>query len=250
MNNSFENKTVLVTGSTSGIGKATALRFAELGANVVVTGRREAEGSATAKQIESKGARAFYVAGDVSNESDVVNICSRVKKTFGHLDFVFANAGVWGNPQPIAEENEANINQIIDINIKGVLYTLKHTIPMLAANGGGSIVTNASVLGIRPMPGTMVYNASKFAVVGITKTAALECAELKIRVNCVAPGPIETDMLTSALGNGASELAKQLPLKRLGEVNDIANTVLWLCSPEAGFITGQIIPVDGGMSAR
>ena len=246
---SLKGKAVLVTGATSGIGKKTALEFAKMGAKVAISGRREKEGAEVVKQIESVGASGLFVKCDVAVEADVKQVVDRVQKAFGGLNYCFANAGVWGDPKPIVDEQQANIDQIIDINVKGMLYTLKHVAPHIAATGGGAVVTNASILGVRPMPGFGVYNASKFAVVGITRTLALELAGKGVRVNCVSPGPIETDMLHSASGGDPTQFAGIIPMKRIGQPKEIADVVLWLCSDKSSFVNGQIISIDGGYTA-
>ena len=246
---SLKGKSVLVTGATSGIGKVTALEFAKVGAKVAISGRREKEGEEVVKQIESLGGVGLFVKCDVTEEADVQRSIARVQETFGALNFCFANAGFWGDPKPMVDEQQANIDHVIDINVKGMLYTLKHVVSPIASGGGGAIVTNASILGIRPMPGFGVYNASKFAVVGMTRTLALELGEKGVRVNCVAPGPSETEMLHDASGGDPSQFAGIIPMKRIGQPNEIADTVLWLCSEKSSFVNGQVISIDGGYTA-
>jgi len=245
----FKNKTVLVTGGTSGIGEDTALRFAQAGAQVAISGRREKEGREVVKRIEESGGQGLFIQADVAEESQVKETISTTVGHFGDLHIVFANAGVWGDPKSVVDEQKSNIDSVIDINVKGILYTLKHAVPQLIASGGGSIVTNASILGQRPMAGYSVYNASKFAVIGITRTVALELAEKNIRVNCVSPGPIETEMIHIASGGNPSAFGDQMPMKRIGAPGEISNTVLFLCSEGASYITGQVISVDGGYCA-
>ncbi len=245
----FKGKVALVTGSTSGLGKEAALAFGKTGAKVVITGRREKEGAETAQEIESAGGEALFVQCDVADEEQVRALVKQIKDSFGEISYCFANAGVWGDPQSVVDETKENIDKVIDINVKGMFYTLKHVIPSIVANGGGAVVTNSSILGLSPMPGFSVYNASKFAVEGLTRTAAQEFAEKNVRINSVAPGPIETDMLLKASGGDTSSFAEIIPMKRTGRPEEIANTVLFLCSSAASFINGQSIAVDGGYTA-
>ncbi len=249
MMSNLKGKSVLVTGATSGIGKDTALAFAKAGAKVAISGRRAELGEKIVAEITELGAEGLFIQGDVSVESDVKKMVKETVSKFGELNIAFANAGVWGDPKPIVEEQKENIDSVIDINVKGVIYTIKHAASALAQAGGGSIITNSSILGSRPMPGFSVYNASKFAVEGLTRTAAQELAAQKIRVNCVAPGPIETDMLAAASGGDTSGFGKMLPMQRVGKTSEIADTVLWLASDNSSFITGQVIAVDGGYCA-
>lgn len=245
----FKDKVILVTGATSGIGKATALEFAKVGAKVAISGRREKEGAEVVKEIERLGGKGLFIKADTAIEADVKKMVSATVEQFGELNHAFVNAGVWGDPKPLIEESIENINSVIDINVKGVLLAIKHIAPQIVRAGGGSIVTNSSILGVRAMPGFSVYNASKFAVVGITRTAAIELAANKVRVNCVAPGPIETDMLSAASGGDPHAFSQMIPMQRIGQPVEIASTVLWLCSAGASYVNGQVIAVDGGYTA-
>jgi NAD(P)-dependent dehydrogenase (short-subunit alcohol dehydrogenase family) len=245
----FKNKVVVITGATSGIGKETAIAFAKEGAKVVITGRREKEGANVAEEITKLGAKCLFVQADVSKESDVKQIVKKTIDAFGEINICFANAGIWGDAKPLLEETSENIDAVIDINVKGVFYTLKNIIPEIVRAGGGSAITTSSVLGIRPSAGSSVYNASKFAVIGLTKTVAQEVGGQKVRVNCVAPGPIDTDMLRDALEENAEEFGKTLPLNRIGNPNEIAQAVMWLASEDSSYVTGQVITVDGGFCA-
>lgn len=245
----FRNKVVLITGATSGMGIDTAMAFAKEGAKVVITGRREKEGSSAAEAISKLGTKCVFLQGDVSKEADVQQMVKRAVDAFGEINICFANAGIWGSAKPLLEETAANIDATIDINVKGVMYTLKHVIPELVRAGGGSVITNASVLGIRPQAGSAIYNASKFAVIGLTRTVAQEVAAQGVRVNCVAPGPIDTEMLHNATGGHADEFGKTLPMGRIGKGSEIAQTVMWLASDASSYITGQTISVDGGFCA-
>jgi NAD(P)-dependent dehydrogenase (short-subunit alcohol dehydrogenase family) len=251
----FENKTVIVTGGASGIGKATALAFSEQGANVVVAGRRIAEGENVVREITSAGRNALFVRTDVSREEDIIALVERTLATFGALHVAFNNAGSEGHFGLLTtEQTVEQYRQVCDINICGVLLSMKHEISAMLRSGGGAIVNNSSVAGHVGFPGTSVYVASKWAVIGLTKTAALEFAKQGVRVNSVSPGPIQTEMFDRAFGEGQTDskkaVAAQTPIGRVGTPEEIASAVLWLSSPGAAFTTGQDILIDGGFSAQ
>ncbi len=252
--NTFANKVALVTGATSGIGRATAIAFAREGAKVVLSGRREKEGRETVGVIEKAGGKATFVRTDVTNESEVAALVAKTLATYGRLDAAFNNAGVEGKIGPIHQQTVENYHQTMDANVLGVFLSLKHEIPAMLKNGGGSIVNTSSVAGIRGFAGVALYVASKHAVAGLTKAAALEYAGQGIRVNAVLPGPIETAMLDRfAAGIGADAaklLAAGQPIGRTGRPEEIAAAVLWLCSDEASFVIGQSLVVDGGRTAQ
>jgi NAD(P)-dependent dehydrogenase (short-subunit alcohol dehydrogenase family) len=252
---SFENKTVLITGGTSGIGKATALAFAKEGANVVVSGRRVTEGEQVAQEITSTGGRALFVQADVAREDDIIALVGKTTETFGGLDIAFNNAGVEGKFGPLTtEQTVEHYDYVCDINIRGVLLSMKHEIAAMLRSGGGAIVNNASIGGHIGFQGSSVYVASKWAVLGLTKTAALEFARQGVRVNSISPGTVQTEMFDRAFGEGETErkktLATQNPIGRIGTPEEIASAVLWLSSPGAAFTTGQDIIVDGGYTAQ
>lgn len=252
MNITFQNKVVLITGATSGIGKASALAFAESGAKVVVSGRREKEGQAVVAEIKAGGGEAVFVRADVAKESDVAALVAKTMETYGRLDVAFNNAGVeLGGP--VTEVSEDDYRRVFDINVWGVLTSMKHEIPALLKSGGGAIINTSSVAGNTGIAGASVYAASKYAVEGLTKCAALELASQGIRVNTIAPGGIATDMLARFTGGLESETAKYLtaqhPLGRIGQAHEIAQPVLWLASEAASFVTGQTILADGGWTA-
>jgi NAD(P)-dependent dehydrogenase (short-subunit alcohol dehydrogenase family) len=246
----FTDKVVIVTGGTSGIGRATAIAFAEEGANVVVSGRRETEGAESVALIEKAGGKGLFVRTDVSKEEDVANLVAKTVEHFGKLDIAFNNSGVHFGNTPLPDSSEEQYDWLFDINVKGVFLSMKHEIPALLKSGGGVIVNTASVLGTRPVPGSAVYNASKFAVIGLTKTAALEYATQGIRINAVCPAIIETDMTAGIIAN--EEVNKHVkalhPMNRFGQSPEVATAVLYLCSPGAGFSTGVCLPVDGGFT--
>ena len=251
----FENKTVLITGGTSGIGKAAALAFAKEGANVVVSGRRVAEGEEVSRGITSAGGSALFVRADVSREDDIVALVETTVRAFGALHIAFNNAGIEGKFGLLTtEQTVEHYDQVCDINIRGVLLSMKHEIPAMLRSGGGAIVNNSSIGGHIGFNGSSVYVASKFAVIGLTKTAALEFAKQGVRVNSVSPGTVQTEMFDRAFGEGETDVKKTLatenPIGRIGTPEEIASAVLWLSSPGAAFTTGQDIIVDGGYTAR
>lgn len=245
----FTDKVVLVTGGTSGIGRATALAFAQEGANVVVAGRRENEGAESVALIEQAGGKGLFVRADVSIEDDVANMVAKTVDAFGKLDFAFNNAGVLLESAPITEVTSDIIDRIFAVNVRGVALCLKHEIPAILSSGGGGIVNTASFLGLRPYPNSAIYNASKFAVIGLTKSAALEFASQGVRVNAVCPGVIATPMNEEYRQDekGNAFLNTMQPVGRIGRAEEVAAAVLYLCSPHASFTTGTTLSVDGGI---
>lgn len=246
----FNDKVVLVTGGTSGIGRATAIAFAQEGATVVVVGRRENEGAESVTLIEQAGGKGLFVQADVSIEEDVANMVARTVETFGKLDFAFNNAGVLLESAPITEVTLDIIDRIFAVNVRGVALCLKHEIPAILKSGGGGIVNTASFLGLRPYPNSAIYNASKFAVIGLTKSVALEFASQGVRVNAVCPGVIETPMNEEYRQDekGNTFLNTMQPVGRIGRAEEVAAAVLYLCSPNASFTTGTTLSVDGGIA--
>lgn len=249
--NSFTNKIVLVTGGTSGIGKATALAFAEAGAKVVITGRREKEGAEVAAEVAKNGGTAAFVRADVSKDADVVKAIDFVLSTHGRLDVAFNNAGV-EIVGPLTEVTEEQYRRAFDINVWGVLNSMKHEVAAMLKNGGGAIVNTTSVAGRIALPQASIYVATKHAVEGLTKAAALEFAKQGIRVNAVAPGTIETEMIDrmdDKEGNVRKWLLSLHPVGRFGTAEEVAVAVLYLASDAAKFTTGTTLLVDGGWTA-
>jgi len=246
----FTDKVVLVTGGTSGIGRATALAFAREGASVVVAGRRKDEGAESVDLIEQAGGKGLFVRADVSVEDEIASMVARTVEAFGGLNFAFNNAGVFLQPTPITEVTAEAIDRILAVNVRGTALCMKHEIPAIMGSGGGGIVNTASFLGIRPFPGSAIYNASKSAVIGLTRSAAVEFATQGVRVNVVCPGVIDTPMNEEirAEESGRDFLNGLQPMKRTGRPEEIAGAVLYLCSPSAGFITGTTLSVDGGIT--
>ena len=255
MNDSLENKVAVVTGGTSGIGKAAALALAKAGAKVVVAGRRENEGQAVVQAIEKSGGKALFVKTDVSREADVKALVDKTLATFGRLDIAFNNAGTEGQMGPTTDiQTSENYQSVFDINVKGVLLSMKHEAAAMLRNGGGAIINTSSIAGQVGFAGSGVYVASKHAVRGLSKSAALEFAKKGIRVNTVSPGTIQTEMIGRMLGDGESDAKKwwanQHPVGRFGSPEEVAAAVVWLASPEASFVTGTDIAVDGGYLAQ
>jgi NAD(P)-dependent dehydrogenase (short-subunit alcohol dehydrogenase family) len=247
----WKGMVAVVTGGSSGIGRATAVAFARQGARVIVAARREAEGEETVRRIRAAGGEGSFVRTDVTREQDIAALVAKAMQTYGRLDFAFNNAGVEGTMAPLAEQPVENYDTIFNPNVRGVFLSLKHQIPAMLKGGGGAIVNNASVAGLIGFPGASLYTASKHAVIGLTKAAALEYAKAGIRVNAVAPGAIESEMLDRFTKQVPREtLASMHPIGRTGEADEIAGAVVWLCSPQASFVTGQTLAIDGGFTSQ
>ena len=248
----FAGKVALVTGGNAGIGRAAAIAFAKQGAQVVVSGRRETEGNAVIAEIEASGGEAIFVKTDVAKESDVKAMIGRALARFGRLDCAFNNAGIEQALTPLPDQTEETYDQIMDVNVKGVWLSLKHEIPAMLKTGGGAIVNNSSVAGLIGFATAPLYAASKHAVAGLTKSVALEYAKQNVRVNAVAPGAIATRMFRdfATTPEMRQMLESAHPIGRIGRPEEIASTVIWLCSDGASFVTGQIVPVDGGYTSQ
>src|SRR5271166_5966506 len=243
---------VLITGALTGIGRATATAFAKNGASVVASGRREAEGNALEAELRSLGAEAAFIRADVRREDDVRNLIDQTVARFGRIDAAVNAAGTEGQPGPVTEQTAESYAATFDTNVLGTLLSMKHELRVMVAQGHGSIVNVSSTNGRAGAAGASVYVASKHAVEGLTKAAALEVAESGVRVNVVAPGPIETGMLNRFTGSAEHKaaLVSGVPLKRVGTPEEIAQTIVFVASDKASFITGASIAVDGGKLAR
>lgn len=242
---------VLITGALAGIGRATALAFAREGARLVVSGRRDELGNALVAKLREEAGEAVYVRADVRYEADVRNLVDETVRRFGRLDIAVNNAGSEGLPGPLTEQTAETYAAAFDTNVLGTVLSLKHEMRVMFAQGRGSIVNLSSTMGSRGAAGAGIYVASKHAVEGLTKTAALEAAPFGVRVNAVAPGPVDTDMLQRFSGSPErkSRLISGVPLGRLGRPDDIARAIVFLASVEASFVTGQILAVNGGKTA-
>lgn len=235
------------------MGRATAIAFAKEGAKVVVASRRTDEGQETIRMVKKAGSNGQFIKTDVTKEADVRTAVEQTVATFGRLDFAFNNAGIFGETPDLTEQTEEEFDRVMSVNVKGVWLSMKYELRQMLQNGGGSIVNNSSGLGVVGMPGASIYVASKHAVIGLTKAAALTYAKRGIRINAVCPGVIEeTDMHNA--GVGANEQFKQMmlgmhPVGRFGKPAEVASAVIWLCSEGAGFVTGHSLLVDGGLTA-
>jgi NAD(P)-dependent dehydrogenase (short-subunit alcohol dehydrogenase family) len=242
---------VVITGALAGIGRATALAFAREGQRVVVSGRREDVGQALAAELRALGAEAEFVRADVRHEADVQAMVERAIERFGRLDVAVNNAGTEGQPGPLTEQSAQTYAATFDTNVLGTILCLKHELRVMLPQGSGSIVNLSSTMGSRGAAGASMYVASKHAVEGLTKAAALEAATAGVRVNAVAPGPVETELLDRFAGGAdrRAAMAQGVPLKRIGTPDEIAQAIVFLASEKAGFLTGQVIGVNGGKTA-
>lgn len=248
----FQGKVAIVTGASVGIGRATAEAFAHAGAAVVIADILEREGAETVRAVEAARGRALFVRTDVAREEELRSCVSRTLDRFGRLDFAVNNAGVEQSGRRIVECTPEEVDRVWRINVGGVLFGMKHQIPAMQRTGGGAIVNLSSIAGLIGFPGAPAYVASKHAVLGLTKTAALEHARDNIRVNAVCPGAIQTAMIDRFAGSAPvkESLIAEHPLGRIGQPAEVASAILWLCSEGAAFVTGQHITVDGGYTAR
>jgi NAD(P)-dependent dehydrogenase (short-subunit alcohol dehydrogenase family) len=242
---------VLITGGLSGIGRATAIAFAKEGAMVTVTGRREAAGAELVKQLRALGPEAEFINADVRKEDDVRVMIDKTVARFGRLDVAVNNAGTEGAPGPMTEQTSESYMATFDTNVLGVLLCMKHELRVMQAQGFGSIVNISSTMGSRGAANASLYTASKHAVEGLTKSGALEAAAFGVRVNAIAPGPVETAMLDRFTGSADRKagLVAGIPLRRTARPEELADAILFAASDKASFITGQIISVNGGKTA-
>jgi NAD(P)-dependent dehydrogenase (short-subunit alcohol dehydrogenase family) len=246
----LENKVALVTGGTSGIGRATAIAFGAAGAKVVFSGRREAEGEETTAFIRDTGAECLFVRSDVSSEADVKTLVQQTIATYGKLDCAFNNAGIDPPTKPLHEQSIEDFDKLMSINVRGLFLCMKYEIQQMLTQGSGAIVNNSSMGGLIAFPGVSPYIASKHAVMGLTRSAALDYAKQGIRINAVNPGLIATAMLDRLGGDSADDFASMVPMGRLGQAEEIAQAVVFLCSDAASYITGQPLVIDGGYTVN
>lgn len=246
-------KVALVTGGTKGIGRAAAVAFARAGAKVVVSGRSVEEGEETTRLVREAGSDGLFVRTDVTRADEVGAMVRAAVESFGRLDYAFNNAGIEEVATPMLDQGEETFDAIMATNVKGVWLSMRAEVPAMLKGGGGVIVNNASVAGHIGMAKVGIYIASKHAVIGLTKSAALEFARQGIRINAVSPAAIDTGMLDRFVGPGdeaKARMADAHPVGRIGRPEEVAEAVVWLCSDAASFVTGHALPVDGGYLAK
>ncbi|GAA4985513.1 NAD(P)-dependent dehydrogenase (short-subunit alcohol dehydrogenase family) [Nonomuraea thailandensis] len=249
----FANKVALVTGAASGMGLATARAFADAGAAVVLADVNQDAAERAAGELVSAGHQAIGVACDVTDENQAASMVERAVTTFGRLDMAFNNAGVQAPPSDAAEETAENFDFVNAVNLRGVWAAMKHELRQMREQGSGAIVNCSSLGGLVGLPQRAAYHASKHGVIGLTKSVAVEYAPKGVRVNAICPGVIDTPMVADMVTTQAdamAEITKQQPIGRLGQADEIAAAVLWLCSPAASFVVGVALPVDGGFTAH
>jgi NAD(P)-dependent dehydrogenase (short-subunit alcohol dehydrogenase family) len=245
----LDGKVAIITGASRGIGAAAARRFAEAGASVVLAARTAGDIESVAVEIQSAGGRALAVATDVTDERQTANLVERTVATYGRLDIAFNNAGSGHMPRPLVDISVDDFVQSIMVNLIGVFIAMKFEIPAMIAAGGGAIVNMSSSAGLQGAPGLGDYAAAKHGVIGLTKTAGLDYGRHDIRVNAIAPGPIVNEQMARLPEEARRQIAQYVPLGRLGDPDQVANTAAWLCSEEASFISGAVLSVDGGRLA-
>jgi NAD(P)-dependent dehydrogenase (short-subunit alcohol dehydrogenase family) len=247
----MDHPVVLITGALTGIGRATALAFAKAGGRIIISGRKEHAGEVLEKELHALGADAEFVLTDVRHESDVQNLVNKAVERFGRLDIAVNNAGTEGDRGPLTAQNAESYAATFDTNVLGVLLSMKHELKAMQAQGSGNIVNISSTMGHRGAPNAALYVASKHAVEGLTKAAAMEAVTSGIRVNAIAPGPVETPMLDrfAVSADRKVGMTAAVPMGRLGRPEEIADAILFVTSDKASFITGQIIDVNGGKTA-
>ncbi|WP_218191365.1 SDR family NAD(P)-dependent oxidoreductase [Enhydrobacter aerosaccus] len=246
----FDGKVALVTGGATGIGRAAALAFASRGASIVIAGRRQTEGDEAIATLSAIGANGRFIRTDVTNPDEIEMLHRTILADHGRLDVAFNNAGYQEPRASIAEQDASLYDRVFDTNVRSVFLCLQHQIRHMAAQGGGAIVVNASVSGLRnPNPGLALYSASKAAVISLTRSAAMESAEQGVRINAVAPGRVVTDMMLASKIMDMSAVAAGLPLRRMGQPEEVAEAVVWLASDAASFVVGHVLCTDGGFMA-
>ena len=247
----MNSSVILITGALSGIGKAVALAFAQAGNHVAISGRNDDAGKALATELRALGGSAEFFRVDVRSDENVRDLVDQTVERFGRLDVAVNSAGTEGQPGPITGQTPESYAATFDTNVLGTLLSMKHELRVMQPQGSGSIVNLSSTTGHRGSPGASVYTASKHAVEGLTKAAALEAAAFGVRVNAVAPGPVDTELLTRFAGSAdrKAALIGRVPIGRAGKVEEIADAIAFLASDKASFVTGQIIDVNGGITA-
>jgi len=250
----YQDKIVLITGAGSGIGAAAAIAFAEQGAQVIVSDRNEAGGGATVAKIVNANGKAEFIACDVSNYEAVVGLVEQIKAKYNRLDIAINNAGIPGTTARTHDYPVNDFEQVLKVNTSGVFYGMKAQIPLMLAQGHGVIINTASIAGLKGLPNAVAYSASKHAVVGMTKTAAMEYGKKNIRINALCPvftvtplfDPVAIEKVAAGIPD---KLKANVPMKRFAEVQEQVDALLWLASNKASFVTGLALPVDGGLTA-
>ncbi|MFC0303909.1 SDR family NAD(P)-dependent oxidoreductase [Rhizorhabdus histidinilytica] len=242
-------KSGLVTGAGSGMGRAAALAMACEGARLLLVGRRREPLEAVREEIAGFGGEALVLPADISVRSGMRAVVDHAAAAFGRLDLAFNNAGGHADFKPIEQTPEEEAEWVIDLNFKAVYWGVKYQVEHMIRNGGGAVVNNASVFGLKGMPGIAHYVASKFAVVGLTRSVALECAKSGVRINAICPGGTETPNFLRVTGGSAHAMDDLVAMGRIGQPAEVAEAVLWLMSPRASYVTGAVLSVDGGMAA-
>jgi NAD(P)-dependent dehydrogenase (short-subunit alcohol dehydrogenase family) len=251
VNKLTDQKVAIVTGGNSGIGRETAIALAKEGANITVAARRASEGEETVRLVKETGSDGMFVKTDVTNENDVRSLVKKTVDRYGRLDYAFNNAGLEEIMTPFLDQTSEKFDQIMNTNVRGVWLSMKYEIPEMIKSGGGAIVNNSSVVGIMGYPQMSIYIASKHAVLGLTKSVALEFANSGIRVNAIAPGAVKTDMLKRSLSQQFIDTLTSIhPIGRIADPKEIANAVVWLLSDKASFVLGHTLLVDGGVVSR
>jgi NAD(P)-dependent dehydrogenase (short-subunit alcohol dehydrogenase family) len=246
----FAGKVALVTGGATGIGRAAALAFASRGAIVVIAGRRKGEGEKVAAELAAIGAEAQFLATDVTRPADIARLHDAIVADHGRLDVAFNNAGYQEPRAAVAEQDPAQYERVFDTNVRAVFLSLQHQVRIMARQGRGAIVVNASVSGLRnPNQGLALYSASKAAVISLTRSAAMEYADKGVRINAVAPGRVVTDMMLGSQIMDMKAVAAGLPIRRMGQPEEVAQAVVWLASDAASFVVGHVLCTDGGFMA-
>ena len=245
-----DQKAAIITGGSSGIGRAAAVALAKQGVKIAIAARRTKEGEETVRLVKEAGSEGIFVKTDVANENDVRSLVEKTVKQYNRLDYAFNNAGIEEKTTPLVDQTSEVFDQIMNVNVKGVWLSMKYEIPEMIKTGGGAIVNTSSGAGVVGYPLQPIYIASKHAVLGLTKSAALEYAKSGIRINAIAPGVTETEMVERVDKQLIEHLKSITPIGRIGDPQEIANAVVWLLSDKASFVLGHTLLVDGGIVSR